>query len=633
MASLSVIEGPSAGQTILLTHKMTIGSDPSASHVIDDRRIAARQAEFSVSGRTVLLRNLEPRRELLVNSQTISAELQLQHGDLITIGESLLLFNEDPTPSVERPAAGRDTIRLRRPLGDSRIEPMVLSTGDAASRRIEALLRAANEIREIDDEDTLLHRLLELIFAVIPADRGVVLVPDEDGALIERSYRDRRGSTEPPRISRTIIKEVLNTREAVLLVNPLDDNRFLSGKSIFENSIFSAICLPLLFRDQLHGIVHLDSSSWQRLFTEDDLQLATGIGHQAAGALVNLRVLQRRRQHTQDLINLSNLTQKLSSYLDKATIYRETVRLAGTLADAERVSLVLYSGSTRRTTLRIVSALGIDDADWSRIAVDTQGLIGEVLRSNEPMFQGVDSDTAVTLHYTPNSERYRSNSFVIMPISSKREIFEYETPAFGALCVTEKRDGRRFDQRDLQLLEILANQAGIALTNAELYERATVDQLTKVYVRRFFMIRMEELAAACRGRGQPLALAMLDLDHFKQVNDELGHQTGDIVLRELGLLIKEHCRSQDLAGRYGGEEFVLLCVDTNLEQAAELIRTLHQAIQNYPFNRKRQRLALTASIGIAELAPDESCSDWLERTDRALYQAKHAGRNRMVLAR
>ena len=166
--------------------------------------------------------------------------------------------------------------------------------------------------------------------------------------------------------------------------------------------------------------------------------------------------------------------------------------------------------------------------------------------------------------------------------------------------------------------------------NLRLDELAGTDGLTGAYNRR----RLMEMVSGERelAQGQPLCIALFDLDRFKLVNDTYGHLAGDAVLRGAIGVIRQHCRQGDLLGRYGGEEFVLCLPDSTLAQGMETAERIRAALALHDMDLDERTIRVTVSIGVAELRPGESIEHGLSRADKALYEAKHAGRNRCVAA-
>jgi diguanylate cyclase (GGDEF)-like protein len=158
---------------------------------------------------------------------------------------------------------------------------------------------------------------------------------------------------------------------------------------------------------------------------------------------------------------------------------------------------------------------------------------------------------------------------------------------------------------------------------------AITDPLTGAFTRRQMDSRLAESIAVARRGGRPVSLLMIDIDHFKRVNDEWGHEAGDDVLKGLVLLVKERSRQIDLMFRMGGEEFVLLLRATAEPEAARLAEELRASIAATPLLGSQ---AVTVSIGVAELRPDDDRESWVKRADEALYVAKNGGRNRVARA-
>lgn len=166
-----------------------------------------------------------------------------------------------------------------------------------------------------------------------------------------------------------------------------------------------------------------------------------------------------------------------------------------------------------------------------------------------------------------------------------------------------------------------------------LAKRAMIDGLTGLWNRACFEQRLASELSLTRRSERPLACAMLDLDHFKRINDTHGHPFGDEVLRGVAGVIQEVCRAEDVPCRYGGEEFVLLMPNTALEGAVTLAERIRAAVSDTPFTFRRERVTVTCSIGIADnLRLAGTDTSLVDMADQALYRAKQDGRNRAVSA-
>lgn len=166
-------------------------------------------------------------------------------------------------------------------------------------------------------------------------------------------------------------------------------------------------------------------------------------------------------------------------------------------------------------------------------------------------------------------------------------------------------------------------------------EAAITDGLTGLHNRRYMESHLQTLAEQAATRSKPLALMILDIDYFKSINDNHGHDCGDDVLREFAVRIRKSIRGIDLACRYGGEEFVIVMPETDMHVASMVAERLRRSIAGEPFSidRGNKRIEVTISIGLATLEKKgEPIADVLKRADVALYRAKHDGRNRVVAA-
>lgn len=176
---------------------------------------------------------------------------------------------------------------------------------------------------------------------------------------------------------------------------------------------------------------------------------------------------------------------------------------------------------------------------------------------------------------------------------------------------------------------VLRDRVRAIVNERRLAALALTDTLTAVASRR----RVEEVLRdelAALGAGRPVSLIIVDVDHFKRVNDEHGHNAGDEVLRAIARILQREVRAFDLVGRWGGEEFIVVCPDTGIDGASGLAERLRARIAKQDFGRVGQR---TASFGVAEAAAGETAVALVERADRALYEAKRNGRDRVEHAK
>lgn len=162
--------------------------------------------------------------------------------------------------------------------------------------------------------------------------------------------------------------------------------------------------------------------------------------------------------------------------------------------------------------------------------------------------------------------------------------------------------------------------------------QARHDPLTGALNRKGLEEAVDREMSNVRRKDAPLCMALLDIDNFKKLNDTLGHATGDIALTHLANVARECMRPQDTLARYGGEEFVILLPDTPLDKGVDAMTRLQRELTKKFFLAGTEKVLITFSAGVAQLAPDESGTDAIKRADKAMYLAKRAGKNRVVAA-
>lgn len=177
-----------------------------------------------------------------------------------------------------------------------------------------------------------------------------------------------------------------------------------------------------------------------------------------------------------------------------------------------------------------------------------------------------------------------------------------------------ERDLTRYKKRERQLVNM-----------------ALFDSLTGALSRPAFFQHAEKEFTRSQRYNRPLSVMMVDIDHFKKINDEYGHQSGDNVLEIFSEAMQEEIRSTDFIGRIGGEEFALLLPDTTIKEASYLAERVRARITKYPYLAGDMLIEVTASLGVAELnSDDREFNEILQRADEAMYQAKQAGRNQVI---
>jgi diguanylate cyclase (GGDEF)-like protein len=230
----------------------------------------------------------------------------------------------------------------------------------------------------------------------------------------------------------------------------------------------------------------------------------------------------------------------------------------------------------------------------------------------------------------PILDQLNIDLFVCVPLKGKQE-------TQGILIVDNMITKKTINKDDVRILTMFANQAGLAIENAHLYEtikfQAHTDSLTRLWNHGYFQNAITGVLKNAKNQKFTASLAMMDLDNFKAYNDILGHQKGDAALREVASIIKKSTRSQDIACRYGGEEFAIIMPRISKNDSIYVLERLRTAIER-TFMRTEKKSAfppLTISAGISSYPSDaQKKEDLIRKSDEALYTAKDSGKNRVI---
>jgi len=216
---------------------------------------------------------------------------------------------------------------------------------------------------------------------------------------------------------------------------------------------------------------------------------------------------------------------------------------------------------------------------------------------------------------------------IIVPLKAKGQIN-------GIIVLSERILGEEFSKDEEEYLLNIGLLGGIAIHNAYLFEMTTTDMMTKLKMRHFFQSTLLEYQEDVLHSKKDLSLIMIDIDHFKHLNDSYGHSAGDIMLKQVAKVIQQNIRRIDIAARYGGEEFMILLPDTNRETAEKVAERIRKAINEKVVEYEGQKLQTTVSLGVAQFSPsqDISTKTFIDRVDKALYLSKQNGRNKVSIA-
>lgn len=268
------------------------------------------------------------------------------------------------------------------------------------------------------------------------------------------------------------------------------------------------------------------------------------------------------------------------------------------------------------------------DPQVTRVLDATARLLGRKLA-----LAGEDTENGYSIvsRMKPGVPRVGIRDLDRRPFSEEERDFVKEIADLMLNDLVASDEALALEQR-LRMLE--KENVELSMKNRALAEISSRDALTGLFNRWYVLEKIEAEMNRCLRHGSPMSLLMLDIDHFRQINETHGHATGDQVLQTVGRLLRESCRIYDIPGRYGGEEFCLMLPETTIERTMQVAERLRQRVEAAHVAAGETILRVTASIGLAGLenVPDEAifgATALVERADRAMGSAKDRGRNRV----
>ncbi len=361
-------------------------------------------------------------------------------------------------------------------------------------------------------------------------------------------------------------------------------------------------------------------------FQERDRDLLQAIAHQTAIALQSARLYQRAIRNADERYTLYQASVEIAATLDLEQLYQAIHRAVDRLILHAGFAIALLNDQQMVEYVYLVTPAGRQPE--LRLPL-THGIAGYVLRFGVSLrLSGAHALPAPAMQPALEIEGDLAHrSLLATPLVVGDRII-------GALLAGHDHlDASTMS--DLSALEMLAATVVVALHNAlrftHVQSLAMTDTHTELVNRRHFLHHLQHEIDRSRRYHTPVSIAMIDIDHFKQVNDSYGHLAGDHILRELAQRCRQHLRDVDILARYGGEEFGLILPETPYQAALLAAERLRQTVMAMPFLVDGQQLTLTLSIGVATFQPvsHPDPSSLIADADRALYLAKRRGRNRV----
>ena len=414
-----------------------------------------------------------------------------------------------------------------------------------------------------------------------------------------------------------------------------------SGKPLFSQDfeklnltgLKSKLWVPLGVGDELTGLVTIGNRDNKKSFDEADRYYLQQLSAHAIVCINTCRLYEKHQREKEDLDktlqNLSLLYSigKAMNYIsDLKNLLQYILSKAIEVTFAEKGSLMLYDMETDQLNIRVLA--GMQDTAFqekvnnNEIACRSfkpgEGIAGRVYVTAKPIVVNNIKEDDVFI----DSEKSYVQSIVCIPMVVYKDVI-------GVINVTNKRHGKAFTDEDVEMLKAVADQAAVAINKAQLWDMAVTDSLTGLYVRRYFLVKLQEELHRAERYDNILSVVMADLDHFKNINDTYGHDAGDRVLKAIGKFLQKNIRDVDMVARYGGEEFVLMIPEAANDAAHILSERLRKQMSQLKIE---QIPPITISLGIATYPYDGSdMEDLIKKADAAMYAAKKAGRNRVVI--
>ncbi|MCM8799665.1 MAG: sensor domain-containing diguanylate cyclase [Candidatus Omnitrophica bacterium] len=255
------------------------------------------------------------------------------------------------------------------------------------------------------------------------------------------------------------------------------------------------------------------------------------------------------------------------------------------------------------------------------------GLLG--LTVQDGMLLHITKETIKNYASDPLVQILKTDEMVVVPLKAKDKVN-------GVIVADNIFTRKPITKEDLRMLVMLSNQAGLAIENSYLYEQTVIkahtDSLSGLWNHGYFQYLLQNEIKKAKNDNLPLNIIMIDIDDFKTYNDSMGHQAGDIILKEISKILRDHSRKIDYVCRYGGEEFVIILPQTGKKDAISIAERLREKIEMHPFvyAEVMPQHKITISVGVASFPEDGTTnSELIASADRRLYEAKKRGKNQI----
>jgi two-component system cell cycle response regulator len=485
-------------------------------------------------------------------------------------------------------------------------------------QKIAVLYDASRAVLSTFDLDEVLNHILSILRDCFQLRNGAILLLDP--AKQELYFRASLGRNDLDYGYRVPLDRGL-TGAAARLKHPVyapdvsKDPRYI--QNVPETQ--SELAIPLLVREQIVGVMDLQSEQ-EDYFKTDMIDLLTLFSTQASMALENARLYALERRRADQLEAINAVAKQTTAVVDLDELLTVVCHVLLEWFNVDHVSVLMAEGDSLR--LRAHEGRLTPSFPMGSAIPNGTGLAGRALSGNRSV---IENNVSSSEEYVSGFAETQSEICVPLVFLGEK---------MGVLALDSARKNA-FDAEDRQPLESVADICAAAIQNANNFDRmkqlAYVDGLTGIHNRRFFEMRiMEELERAGRFQGR-MSVIMVDIDHFKKLNDEFGHLLGDEILRTVSSILKQQLRKMDMVCRYGGDEFAILVPETTGDNALRVAEKLRRQVETHEFPGVPR--PVTISCGVADYPTHGVTRDEVvSAADTALYTAKQSGRNRAVPA-
>ena len=386
----------------------------------------------------------------------------------------------------------------------------------------------------------------------------------------------------------------------------------------------SFLAVPVLEHGHFRAVLCADRLE-DRPFTPQEEELLRNSTSHILRSVENERIFVQLERSKREQEILYRGSRALSTARNQDAVMEVGLATAAEIASHDFAAITEYQTEGRRHIVR--RAIGEKALDFQGLRFrDNASLTAMVVKNRHYLPYRGEFDAKQQVLFTKKARLKGMESLLVLPLVVREE-------PIGTLIVAAKAE-QAFATSARETLQALANQLAVAMANARavrlLEEKATTDGLTGCLNKRAFLAEMEQKILAAQRFRRKLSLIVTDLDHFKAVNDTYGHASGDRVLRELGRVLRRVKRETDLVARFGGEEFCVLCEETDARGARLLAERVREELENTEVATELGPLKVTASLGVATFPDDASTAEALfAQGDKALYEAKSRGRNQV----